>query len=92
VAGGVCGGVEVSKTILEGHFAQIPAGNCAQKWVVDDGALTVHVYQRVTGAAVVVDDRIVGVYLTRAAAERAIDPVYQEALALAKHRSGAEWT
>lgn len=61
-------------------------------WIADVGGVTGHIYQRVAGAAKVTDSGpIVQVYLSRAHAERAIDPVQQTALAPAKRRSGAKW-
>lgn len=82
-------------TIIEGNFARIPAANCTDRWVVDNGDLSGAVYQRVTGAALVMDDgRIApdGVFASREAAERAIDPKHQAALDEAKRRSGAYWS
>lgn len=83
-------------TIIEGNFARVPAANCTDRWVVDDGKLEGAVYQRVTGAALVMEDgRIIedGVFLSRKAAENAIDPEYQAAMDDAKRRSGAyDWT
>lgn len=82
-------------TIIEGNFARIPAANCTDRWVVDDGNLSGTVYQRVTGAALVMDDGSIvddGVFVSREAAERAIDPKHQAALEEAKRRSGAYWS
>lgn len=82
-------------TIIEGNFARIPAANCTDRWVVDAGTLEGVVYERVTGAALVMDDgRIApdGVFMSREAAERAIDPDHQAAMNQAKIRSGAYWS
>lgn len=77
--------------IIEGNFALVPAPNVSQQWVVDDGALTGTVYQRMTGAAVVNDGVVCEVYMTRASAEQALNPAVQAARAEARARSGAWW-
>lgn len=78
--------------IVEGNFALVPGPNASQKWVVDDGALTGTVYQRVTGGAAIVNDGVIAeVYVTRAHAEQALDPAVRAAREAAKDRSGARW-
>lgn len=79
--------------IVEGNYVLTWGPNRSDLWLADDGAATeVRVRQRVTnGAALVVDGRIVDMFLTREGAERSLDPEYQAALNEAKRRSGVEW-
>lgn len=93
--------------IIEGTFALVSSGNCTQSWMVDgediqaraNAALdpywgtTATVHQRgVKGFGIDAGGRYLAeVYLTRQAAENALDPAYQSKMDKAKHRSGAEW-
>lgn len=88
-------GLEPEKTmcnlnITAGTFALIPAGNCSEKWIIDNGEVTAHVYKRVDGFATVAPHgEVVDVYTSKKAAENAIDPDYQSRINSAMFRSGA---
>ena len=79
-------------TIIEGDF--VLANRLYDEWAIDDGSYPEHCQRVTNGAALTLDGSIItdGVYLSRDAAERALDSQYQSAMDDAKRRSGAHWS